>query len=158
MNRYKSSLTLGLVVFSSLLLFAQHPPSTSRKEALVLNGLDPIALVQGKKEKGQETHSAVFEGFRYYFANAKNKEAFQSQPDKYAVYPMDVVAKTRLNQEFEGKPDVFAVHQGRIFLFVSEDARDVFEKNPNEFAGAEREGSGPAYGPPRAPEGSAPKK
>jgi YHS domain-containing protein len=118
--------------------------STEEKITLLLNGLDPVSLVQGEEEKGKASLSVTHKGHKYLFANAQHKEAFEAEPDKYAVQNGGYcpVGSVRLNRQVEGKPDLFAVHEGRLYLFGHPDARDAFKKNPGEFIRLEREGSG----------------
>lgn len=121
-------------------------PDKAKTPVVVLGGLDPVSLLDGKKEKGREDFSVVREGFKYLFTSSSHREAFVSKPEKYAVQDdgNDPVARVNLKREIKGEPSIFAVHEGRIYLFASSDSHKTFEKNPQAYIKAKKkEGSGP---------------
>jgi len=114
---------------------------------VVLTGLDPVSLVQGQREAGTPAYARVYQGFEYRFASGSHQQAFDADPDKYAVVNGGncPVAQTRLNREIQGNPEIFADYQGRIYLFGNQDALDVFNSDPTQFVKTHlREGSGSA--------------
>ncbi len=160
MNRNRVSILAALMVCLTFPLLGQREGSgdmegshmegsqmeeSSAEAVLVLDGLDPVSLVQGKEERGSQDHSASHKGHKYQFASAEHKKAFQANPDKYAVQNGGYcpVAPVRMGREIEGKPDVFTVHEGRIYLFGHPDGKKAFIQNPSEFIKSqEMEGSG----------------
>lgn len=164
MKRMRMSILLGLLSIAAPLAVQREGSGSnassrkSQEPVLALNGLDPVFLVNGRREKGQGTISATHNGYRYHFATQKQQQAFQSDPGKYAVHPLDPVITTRLGVEAKGKPDLFAVHRGKIFLFTTPDTQKVFEQNPEEFLGAAN-GRDPRPKPEGShPEGSHPER
>ena len=112
---------------------------------VILTGLDPVSLVQGQRERGTQDYSRVYRGFEYRFSSAGHRQAFDADPDQYAVVNDGncPVAQTRLNREIKGNPAVFAAYQGRIYLFGNQDALDLFKSDPTAFVQSHaREGSG----------------
>lgn len=121
-------------------------PDKPKTPAVVLDGLDPVSLLDGKKEKGSDPFSAVHDGFKYLFTGASHKEAFLAKLEKYAVQDggNDPVAKVNLKRDLKGEPSIFAVHEGRIYLFASADSREAFQKNAQAYVKTKKkEGSGP---------------
>lgn len=54
-------------------------------QGLAIRGYDPVAyFVQGKPVKGNKSFEYRYEGAIWLFADAKNREAFQKDPHKYA--------------------------------------------------------------------------
>ena len=54
-------------------------------EPLALKGYDPVAyFTDGKPTEGTTTYELTFDGQRYRFANARHRELFKTNPDKYA--------------------------------------------------------------------------
>lgn len=164
MKAIRISTLVGLLAFATLWAAQREGSSSdagsrkSQEPVLALKGLDPVSLVQGRNEEGEESFSAPHDGYRYYFANRKHRQAFQSDPDKYSVHPSDLVIRARLGVETKGKPDIFAVHRGKIYLFATEDTQKVFEQNPEEFLGAPQRRDSRPKPEGSHPEGSGPQR
>lgn len=90
---------------------------------LAINGLDPVLLVAGKEVTGKEDYTAVHAGFLYHFANRDNRSAFVSDPESYGVQ-MHTFCPIR--HDLPGRANIFIVHEGRIYLFNSEQCLDSF--------------------------------
>ena len=98
-------------------------------EALL--GFDPVLLTEGKEVLGNEGISLTREGFRYHFANAKNKSTFMGDPERYGIQMGGLCA--RLGESVPGAPDMYTVHAGRIYLVASEECRELFEATPSKY-------------------------
>ena len=108
---------------------AQKTPENDTA-VLVLKGLDPVLLVEGKERPGREDLSSDFEGFRYRFANARNQKAFLADPQRFGV---QLGGACPVRPDLDGKPEIFLVHQGRIYLFFTEHCRQQFEEDPQGY-------------------------
>jgi YHS domain-containing protein len=118
----------------------------SRGEAVVpLEGLDPVLLVEGKEAQGEETFAATRGRFRYLFANAANKAAFERDPARYEIQLGGTCA--RMGPNTLGDPDLYLVHQGRIYLFGSPECLKLFKASPEKFLDA---GAAAKTAPPSA--------
>ncbi|GAB4242443.1 MAG: hypothetical protein Kow00109_18180 [Acidobacteriota bacterium] len=136
---------------SSLLAQTEGSHSASQVESkVVLNGLDPVELARGKQVEGKPQWKADHDGFTYYFASAENLQAFRDNPAKYSVQDHGncPVAKVMMGKTVKGKPDIFAVYEGKTYLFLEPKAKEMFLQNPKRFVktspakSAPREGSG----------------
>lgn len=96
-----------------------------------LKGLDPVALTQGQELPGDNGISAVRGRYRYLFAKVENKATFEKQPNRYAIQlgggcgrmgPLSGV----------GSPDRFLVHEGRIYIFASDQCLNGFKSAPEK--------------------------
>ncbi len=98
-----------------------------------LHGYCPVAyVVQGKAVKGDPKFSAVVDGHRYFFSSAKAKKIFEADPSKYEVaYGGACATAMSMGKEMKGDPRIFTVHDGRIFLFSSEKAKQMFDAMPD---------------------------
>ncbi|HEX4947839.1 MAG TPA: hypothetical protein VFZ34_14300 [Blastocatellia bacterium] len=122
-------LCLWLVSLSAL---AQTPPPVVE----VLDGLDPVMLSQGKETQG-ELQIAVTRGrFKYLFVNAENKAVFEKDPARYEIQLGGHCA--RMGAPVTGNPNLFTVHQGRAYIFGSEDCKKQFEAAPGKYLEPER--------------------
>ncbi len=122
----RTILTLGLVICFLGSISAAEPA-----RVLVLGGLDPVELVQGNEKQGQEKLFVEYGKFRYQFANAANKAAFEKAPLKYAVQFGGACGKMGPLSS-GGSPDRFWVHEKKIYLFASESCRNAFKAAPEK--------------------------
>jgi putative intracellular protease/amidase len=103
--------------------------------AVVLKGLDPVALIQGKEVAGVEAFAVRRGRFRYLFADAGNKAIFEASPARYEVQGG---GRCVVMPRAPGSPDLFLVHEGRIYLFGSPGCRDRFKGDPAAFLATKR--------------------
>ncbi len=96
-----------------------------------LKGLDPVALTQGQELPGDSGISTVRGRYRYLFASEENKATFEKHPNRYSIQlgggcgrmgPLSGV----------GSPDRFLVHDGRIYIFASDQCRNGFKAAPEK--------------------------
>lgn len=114
-----------------LVVGVARSPAETPAPVLALGGLDPIALADGKETPGLETIEATFGRFKYRFATAENKKAFEAKPEERAIQfgggcgRMGPLSGT-------GDPKRYAVHARRIYIFASEGCRDGFLRDPEK--------------------------
>jgi YHS domain-containing protein len=97
----------------------------------VLEGLDPVMLAQGKEVQGELKISVTRGGFRYLFATEASKAAFERDPARYEIQLGGHCA--RMGPTVGGNPDLFAVYQGRIYIFGSEQCKKLFAAAPEKY-------------------------
>lgn len=104
-----------------------------QKEAAIipLEGLDPVLLAGGKEAQGDEQFSVTRGRFRYLFAGAETKAAFEKEPGRYEIQLGGSCA--RMGPTVRGNPDLFLVHEGRIYIFGSEECVKAFKAKPESF-------------------------
>ena len=118
---------LILIVFISIAA-AQSPAS----ETLIpLEGLDPVMLSQGKEVQGDLKYKVTRGRFQYLFANEENKATFEKDPSKYEIQLDGHCA--RMGAPTTGDPDLYAVHNGRIYIFGSEECQTLFKAKPEKY-------------------------
>lgn len=105
---------------------AETPPP-----ALALNGLDPLALAEGKETPGKESIEAAYGRFVYRFASEASKKAFLARADERAIQFGGACGKMGPFSG-TGNPARYHVHDGRIYIFASEFCRDAFRKDPEK--------------------------
>jgi len=140
--RKSSSFTIAvaLVLFSAVSVFGQ---SSARDVVPVLEGLDPVMLVQGKEVQGDLKISVTRGTFQYLFANAETKATFEKDPSRYEIQLEGACA--RMGAPVGGNPDLYTVHQGRIYIFGSGDCKTRFDAAPEKYLETANEAG------PRAP-------
>jgi len=109
-------------------VFAQMPQAP--KEAL--DGVDPVALLSSGKEVIGKTEFKVTRGkFDYLFASAENKAAFEKAPETYEIQLSGACA--RMQGGVTGNPSDYAVVDGKIYIFGSDDCHKKFVAAPQKF-------------------------
>jgi YHS domain-containing protein len=96
-----------------------------------LEGLDPVMLLQGKEVQGDMKYKVTRGQFQYLFASAENKATFEKDPSKYEIQLDGHCA--RMGSPVTGNPDLYYVHNGRIYIFGSEECQTVFKAAPEKY-------------------------
>jgi len=107
------------------------------KPTPALNGYCPTAyLVQGKAVKGDPAFQSTYQGEVYYLSSAEAKASFDADPVKF-VPQFGGLCTTALGgtygNRFLGEPDVYEVHDGKVYLFSSDRAKRAFVGEPRVF-------------------------
>ncbi len=103
----------------------------SAETLIPLEGLDPVMLSQGKEVQGNLKLTVKRGRFEYLFANAENKATFEKDPSRYEIQLDGHCA--RMGAPTTGDPDLYAVHNGRIYVFGSEDCQTLFKAAPEKY-------------------------
>jgi YHS domain-containing protein len=119
---------LFVTLFITAPAFAQMVPGP--REAL--DGIDPVALLTTGKEVSGKAEFKVSRGtFDYLFASADNKAAFEKAPAKYEIQLNGACA--RMGGGVTGNPADYAVVDGKIYIFGSDDCHKKFVAAPAKF-------------------------
>ena len=115
-----------------ILLMGCSIASVSAQETLIpLEGLDPVMLSQGKEVQGDLKLKVKRGRFEYLFANAENKAAFEKDPSRYEIQLDGHCA--RMGAPTSGDPDLYAVHNGHIYIFGSAECQTLFKAAPEKY-------------------------
>lgn len=108
---------------------------------LAISGFDPVAyFTDGRAEPGRPEFELSLHSAVWRFRNEGNRSAFRLQPDVYRPRfgGYDPVAIAR-DRAVAGHPLFWAIAEGRLYLFYSDDNRDLFLADPGRvLAQAER--------------------
>ena len=114
----------------SLLAAPAHAQMPQPKDAL--DGVDPVALlIQGKEVSGKPEFKVTRGKFDYLFATAENKATFEKNPEKYEIQLSGACA--RMGGGVTGNPADYAVVDGKIYIFGSDDCHKKFVAAPAKF-------------------------
>lgn len=97
-----------------------------------LHGYDPVAyFTVGKPIVGSDKFEAAYEGVRYRFSSAENRDAFTKEPAKYApAYGGFCAMGASLGKKFDGDPNYWKIVNGKLYVNVNADADKVWKENP----------------------------
>jgi YHS domain-containing protein len=136
---------LTAFTFFSAANFAQTGNQYNLEKGLAIQGYDPVAyFTKQKAVKGNAAYSYTYNGAKYLFASAENKNAFAQQPTKYepqyggwCAYAMGATG-----EKVEIDPETFKITNGKLFLFYHSWVNNTLtkwekdEKNLNQKADA----------------------
>lgn len=97
-----------------------------------LRGLDPVLLTQGEQTPGREDLTERAGQFLYRFAREQTRDAFRADVARYEIQFGGACARMG-PLSGSGDKDRFALHDGRIYVFASDECRDGFLKQPPRF-------------------------
>ena len=118
-----------IVLLSSLAIVSAQ--NRSGETLIPLEGLDPVMLSQGKEVQGDVKYKVTRGRFEYIFANAENKATFEKDPKRYEIQLEGHCA--RMGAPTNADPDLYAVHNGRIYIFGSEECQTLFKAAPEKY-------------------------
>jgi YHS domain-containing protein len=116
-----------LLVLVPVALAAQQPEAPPD----ALDGLDAVLLVQGKEVEGRSAFTVVHGPFTYLFSSAETKAAFQRAPAKYEIQMGGLCA--RMGRTTGANPADYLVHNGKIYVFGSDECHKRFAANPEKY-------------------------
>ncbi len=117
-----------ILMSSSSIVLSQQK---EREAVPVLEGLDPVMLVQGKEVQGELTIAITRGKFQYLFASAENKATFEKDPARYEIQLEGACA--RMGAPVTGNPDLYTVYKGRIYIFGTEGCKKRFDASPTNY-------------------------
>jgi YHS domain-containing protein len=113
------------------------PATQAKPVPPALGGFCLVSLRDRQQwQPGDEQHSVFFDGRRYQFASARERDIFAAAPEAYVptlggdcpVTLADTGRRQRGSLEFG------VLHGGRLMFFASEDDRQYFLEDPSQFA------------------------
>lgn len=114
---------VGLCWLSSALALAGPPEDRVLK-------IDAVGLVRdGKEAQGDPAYSIIRTGYTYHFVSAESKTEFERDPAKYEIQLGGACARMGPLSP-EGRCDIHAVVEGRLYIFASPQCRETFIKDP----------------------------
>jgi hypothetical protein len=99
---------------------------------IALYGFDPVSyFIDGGARVGSESFELSFGRLTWRFRSQANRAAFRTEPDAYVPRfgGYDPVALSR-GAPVAGHPAIFAMHDGRLFLFHRSENRAAFLADP----------------------------
>jgi YHS domain-containing protein len=121
---------LHLVLLAALASGARQPQSAPPKEAL--DGIDPVILLTtGKEVTGKADLEVVRNSLQYLFATPESKATFEKAPEKYEIQLGAACA--RMAGGARGNPADYAVVDGKIYIFATDDCHKKFVAAPARF-------------------------
>jgi len=92
--------------------------------------MDPVELVAGREVRGSDGIAATDGRYHYWFATEANRGKFAADPLRFGIQ-MGGACGRMGPLTGRGNMHRYWVHEGKIFIFASEQCRDSFKKDPS---------------------------
>lgn len=128
----KTRLLLALaVLIAAAPLFATEPVNQTRLGGVAIDGYDPVAyFVQGKPVEGSKKHEHLWNGAKWRFASAANRDLFAASPEKYAPQYGGYCAWGVSRGYAVGiDPDAWKIVAGKLYLNYNQDVQTEWSKD-----------------------------
>lgn len=118
----RTFLTVPMVGFAAMMLWTAaafaSPQANTDPTGVVLHGYDPVAyFTDGKPVAGDEQFSAEYDGGKYLFSTAANRDSFVANPAKYAPqYGGFCAFGVSVGKKFDVDPASFKIVDGKLYL------------------------------------------
>ena len=119
----------GAQVLAQIRAVAQtDPPATDR---IALKGYDPVAyFTLSTPTPGMAEYDYVYDGVRYFFANARHRDLFKANPEKYAPQFGGNCANNMANgMRRESDPTVWVIIGDKLYVFAGATGAERFRKD-----------------------------
>ena len=105
-----------------------NPPATDR---IALKGYDPVAyFTLSTPTPGVAEYDYVYDGVRYYFANARHRDLFKANPEKYAPQFGGNCANNMANGvRRDSDPTVWVIIGDKLYVFAGTAGAERFRKD-----------------------------
>ncbi len=126
------SLLFALVSFQVLAL---DPTYTSLFSSKAIKGYDTVAyFTEGKPVEGNSEFTTQYNEATWLFSSQKNLDLFLANPEKYAPqYGGYCAYAVSQGQTAPIKPELFTIHEGKLYLNYSESINERWLKNKEAF-------------------------
>jgi YHS domain-containing protein len=103
-------------------------------DGYALKGYDAVSYFQVRPEVGDARYHFDYAGSVWIFSSAGNRDQFAASPEQFMPQFGGYCAKA-ISTGFTaaGDPTVFAIREGKLFIFSSEELKSEFLSDPDGF-------------------------
>ncbi len=139
LNTFRSNVALvatALLMGTPLPSLAYDVTSTAAinvdANGMILRGIDPTSYATGDAPvAGAADFAAEVGGATYLFASAAARDSFVAAPATFEpAFGGFCAVGAALGKKLDGDPAIFRNFEGKLYLFVSEDAVALWDKDP----------------------------
>jgi tetratricopeptide (TPR) repeat protein len=120
--------------------FAPNPAISQDADGVAIGGLDPVSYFDSNGPLvGSEHFFAIWNGAVWFFVSAEHRDRFLKEPENYAPEFGGFCAECLAQgHKIHSVPTVWAIHGGRLHLYVNAALRNVWKENTEERLAAAR--------------------
>ena len=106
-------------------------PVNKESDGLALEGYDAVAyFTEGKAVKGNGAYTHEWNGAKWHFASAANRDLFAQEPGKYAPqYGGHCSWAVSNNYTAEGDPEAWKIVNGKLYLNYNKEVQAQWEQD-----------------------------
>lgn len=118
-------------VLAQIRATAQTATAPAGGERIALKGYDPVAyFTLSTPTPGMAEYDYVYDGVRYFFANARHRDLFKANPEKYAPQFGGNCANNMANgQRRESDPTVWVIIGDKLYVFAGTAGAERFRQD-----------------------------
>ena len=128
---------IARLVFAALVALATALPASASQiehyvfQGYAIGGTDPVAyFTDGKPTEGSDKFTAEYDGVKWKFASAANRDAFVADPEKYSPqYGGYCVTGMSFGEKVDTDPAQWDIVNGKLYLNNSAASRRFFLKD-----------------------------
>ena len=115
MKRIAYLIAVTLLAVSSIV---NAGPVNTKGSKFAIHGYDPVAyFTESKPVKGSKQYAANYQGAKWVFSSAENKNLFEGNPEKYAPQYGGHCAFAAANKSIADiDPDAWHIYQDKLYL------------------------------------------
>jgi YHS domain-containing protein len=135
-RRNAALVATALLMGSALPALAYDLTSTAAinvdPNGVILRGVDATSYAAGAAPvAGSADFAAEVDGATYLFASAEARDSFVAAPEKYEpAFGGFCAVGAALGKKLDGDPAIYRIFENQLYLFVSEDAVAMWDKDP----------------------------
>lgn len=131
-----TALTGFALAAGAMPVFADSTVNTGYFGGVAIKGYDTVAyFTENRAMKGSEEYSYEWLGTPWYFASAKHRDMFQSDPISYAPqyggYCSGEVVDGSVTVDID--PEAFKIIDGKLYLVYNKPYADEFEAHASDY-------------------------
>ncbi len=136
LKQFFALVVLAVAMMTSSLALAYDVDSPSPvnidENGLALRGYDPVSYFTiGAPQEGDARFSASYNGMKFHFTSAQNRDKFRASPAAYAPqFGGFCETGVLLVKKLDGDPNVWRVANGKLYVYVHEGAKAKFLEDP----------------------------
>ncbi len=93
----------------------------------MIGGYDPVSYYAGQAARGEARLNHVWNGAVWCFSTEENRNVFRADPENYAPHFVGYCAcAASQGYKVPGDPNVFALHDGKLYLLVHPRAQKLW--------------------------------
>ena len=140
-SRSVARLWLSVLVLAVLPVAASFAQSNvPASPGVALKGRDTVSYFTEKRPvMGSPQNGYDWDGSRYLFSSAKNRDAFAANPDRYTPQFGGLCATgVGMGVKTAADPNVWKIVDGKLYVFSSIEAKQAVDKDPTLLTNSHR--------------------
>ena len=126
-------LSVSWLLWTVIVFLVAAPARAADAPKLAIKGYDSVAyFTESRPVEGKPEFAHDWDGMRYQFSSAANRDRFAADPDRYAPNYAGSCAATMARGGFRqpADPKYWLIIDGKLYVFAAQVGVDRFMKNP----------------------------